>query len=673
MTNVDDKTAEAANVAQKPPRALILGPVFYPSAGVIVLLCVMALVAPGLTADWFKSAQTWVAKDAGWFTVLSVACFMVFVVGVAISNFGKLKLGPDHATPDYSYLSWQAMLFAAGMGIGLMYFGVAEPIMHYASPPEGTPATVDAARQAMRITFFHWGIHAWAIYAIVALSLAYFSYRHRLPLRIRSCLYPLIGERIHGPIGHAVDTFAVLGTIFGLATSLGLGVIQINSGMNYLLGMDMSVTTQIILIVIITLIATASVVSGLDKGVRRLSELNMIVAIALLVFVLVTGPTVYLLQTLVQNTGSYISNVFEMTFNLYAYEASNDWIGGWTLFYWGWWIAWSPFVGMFIARISRGRTVREFIVSVLFVPLGFTFIWMTIYGNTALHMVMADGMTSLVDAVSADSSVAIFKFLEQLPMSGMTSAVATLLVVFFFVTSSDSGSLVIDMLTSKGEEMSPTWQRVFWALLSGVIAIALLLAGGLKSLQAATIAAALPFTIIMWLMCWGMIRAMRLEVTKRLTADQARIAPLGAGVGDGSEWRARLRAITHQPLKNEVVAYLDNTVEPALNDVAAELRKQGLEVEVGRRDDDRRVWLQVGHGEEMDFFYSVRPMVYQPPSFMLEDPRRRIKPDDQFYRAEVFLKEGGQGYDIMGWSRHGVIHDVLDQYHRHIHFLDQIR
>ena len=652
------------------PRARILGPVFYPSAGLILVLVALSFIAPKETEALFRAAQNWVAADAGWFTVLSVAGFLVFVVGVAISNFGKLKLGPDHSTPDYNYVTWLSMLFAAGMGIGLMFFGVAEPVMHYAAPPEGAPATMNAAQQAMRITFFHWGIHAWAVYAVVALSLAYFAYRHDLPLRIRSCLYPLIGERIHGPLGHAVDTFAVLGTIFGLATSLGLGVIQINSGLNYLLKIDVTLMTQIILIVVISLIATASVVTGLDKGVRRLSELNMILAAVLMLFVLATGPTVYLLQTLVQNTGMYISRVFEMTFNLYAYQSSNnDWIGGWTLFYWGWWIAWSPFVGMFIARISRGRTVREFVVSVLFVPLGFTFMWMTFYGNTALHMIMVGGMESLVQAVSADSSVALFKFLEQLPLPALTSTLATLLVVFFFVTSSDSGSLVIDMLTSEGEEMSPVWQRIFWALLSGVIAIALLIAGGLKSLQAATIASALPFTIIMWLMCWGMLRAMRLEITKRTAARQARIAP--AGTGDG-EWRARLRALTHQPLRHEVLAYMGSVVQPALEEVAAELRKQGLEVEV-RHEPGERVWLQVGHGEEMDFFYSVHPVVYQPASFMLEDPRRKVSEDDQFFRAEVFLLEGGQGYDVMGWSKHGLIHDVLDQYQRHIHFLDHIR
>lgn len=646
----------------------ILGPVFYPSALIVLALVFASFLLPEAMETLFGHAKTWVAEEAGWFTVLAVAGFLVFIIGIAISGFGRLKLGPDHSRPDYSYATWFAMLFAAGMGIGLMFFGVAEPIMHYAEPPVGDPQTVAAARQAMRITFFHWGIHAWAIYAVVALSLAYFAYRHGLPLRIRSSLYPLIGDRIHGPIGHAVDTFAVLGTIFGLATSLGLGVIQINAGLNYLFDTPVGTTTQVILISIITLIATGSVVSGLDKGVRRLSELNMIMAVALLAFVLVAGPTVYLMQTFVQNTGMYVSNLFSMTFNLYAYEPTG-WLGGWTLFYWGWWIAWSPFVGMFIARISRGRSIREFVVGVLLVPLGFTFLWMTIYGNTALHMVMVDGATQLVDAVAADSSVAIFQFLENLPMSTITSGLATALVVVFFVTSSDSGSLVIDMLTTKGEEESPVWQRIFWALAEGIVAIALLLAGGLGALQAATIASALPFTFIMILMCWGMVRAMRLEVVKRVSTREARLAPLTSGGGD---WKARLRTLTHNPLKKEVLAFLQSQVKPALEDVAAELRKQNLEVTV-EDGDDGRVWLQVGHGEEMDFFYSVRPIPYEPPSFMFEDPRRRRKEDDTYFRAEVHLREGGQDYDVMGWRKDELIHDVLDQYQRHIHFLNVVR
>ncbi|ASR42723.1 choline transporter [Xanthomonas citri pv. mangiferaeindicae] len=669
---MNDSPAHPAPEPAAPPErwhSRILGPVFYPSALIVLALVVLSFVVPEATETAFGHAKTWVANDAGWFTVLAVAGFLVFIIGIAVSGFGRIKLGPDHSRPDYNYVTWFAMLFAAGMGIGLMFFGVAEPIMHYAEPPIGDAQTIAAARQAMRITFFHWGIHAWAIYAVVALSLAYFAYRHGLPLRIRSSLYPIIGERIHGPIGHAVDTFAVLGTIFGLATSLGLGVIQINAGLNYLFDIAVGTTTQIVLITVITLIATGSVVSGLDRGVRRLSELNMIMAVALLAFVLIAGPTVYLMQTFVQNTGMYVSNLFSMTFNLYAYEPTS-WLGGWTLFYWGWWIAWSPFVGMFIARISRGRTIREFVVGVLLVPLGFTFLWMTIYGNTALHMVMVDGVTQLVDAVAADSSVAIFQFLENLPFSTLTSGLATALVVIFFVTSSDSGSLVIDMLTTKGEEESPVWQRIFWALAEGAVAIALLLAGGLAALQAATIASALPFTVVMILMCWGMVRAMRLEVVKQVSTREARLAP--TGLGGGGDWKVRLRALAHHPLQKEVLAYLQSQVRPAFEDVAAELRKQALEVQVDSGEDGR-VWLQVGHGEEMDFYYSVRPIPYEPPSFMLDDPRRRRKDSDRYYRAEVHLREGGQDYDVMGWRRDELIHDVLDQYQRHIHFLNVVR
>lgn len=651
---------------QPPVRQRILPQVFIPTAASVLALLAFSIVAPELATRWFTAAKTWAANDAGWFTILAVAGFLIFVVSLAFSRYGQLKLGPDHSQPDYSYASWFAMLFAAGMGIGLMFFGVAEPIMHYATPPVGTPESTAAARQAMRITFFHWGIHAWAIYAVVALALAYFAYRHNLPLRIRSALYPLIGNRIHGHIGHAVDTFAALGTIFGLATSLGLGVMQINAGLNYLFGLEVSTVVQMGLIVLITLLATGSVVAGLDSGVRRLSELNMVLAVMLLAFVLVFGPTAHLMQTLVQNTGMYVSQLFSMTFNLYAYEPTG-WLGGWTLFYWGWWIAWSPFVGMFIARISRGRSVREFVVGVLLVPLGFTFLWMTIYGNTALYMVRVEGMEELVQAVAADSSTALFAFFEHLPFTLLTSSLAVLLVALFFVTSADSGALVIDMLTSRGEEESPLWQRIFWSVLVGGLAIALLMTGGLESLQAATIASALPFTVIMILMCWGLLKAMHLDATKRSILRQARILP-----GTSEDWRARLRLLAHNPLKVEVTGFIADKVIPALEEVAAELRKQELPVQVTLGEDGRAL-LRVGHGEEMDFFYAVRPQPYDPPSFALQDPRRPVKEGTRHYRAEVYLREGGQDYDVMGWPRVQLIHDVLDQYERHRQFLDHVR
>ena len=440
---------------------------------------------------------------------------------------------------------------------------------------------------------------------------------------------------------------------------------QINSGLNYLFGLEVSTLVQVVLIAVITLVATGSVVAGLDSGVRRLSELNMILAAALLAFVLVCGPTVHLLQVLVQNTGMYVSQLFSMTFNLYAYEPTG-WLGGWTLFYWGWWIAWSPFVGMFIARISRGRTVREFVVGVLLVPLGFTFLWMTIYGNTALFMVRAEGVQELVQTVSSDSSMALFEFLRHLPWTMATSCLAVLLVGLFFVTSADSGALVIDMLTSKGEEESPLWQRIFWALLVGALAVALLFAGGLESLQAATIASAFPFTLVMILMCWGLLKAMRLDATKRSIIRDARILP-----GTSDDWRARLRLLAHNPVQAEVLRFIDQQVMPALQDVAGELRRQELEVDV-TLGEDGRAWLQVGHGQEMDFFYSVRPQPYEPPSFTLQDPRRAAKAG-RYFRAEVYLREGGQDYDVMGWTRVQLIHDVLDQYARHRQFLDHVR
>ncbi len=340
------ETSPAPGAHPQPPGVLRLGSAdLRPGA--------FAVALPQTAQTLFGQVQNWIVGNASWFYVLAVALILITVVFLAVSRYGDIKLGPDHSQPDYSNTTWFAMLFSAGMGIGLMFFGVAEPVMHFVAPPVGEPNTVQAAREAMKLTFFHWGLHAWAIYAIVALILAFFCYRHNLPLTLRSALYPLIGERIHGPIGHAVDIFAILGTVFGVATSLGYGVLQINSGLNHLFDVPVGTAVQIALIVGVTALATLSVVTGLDKGIRILSELNLGLAVLLLALVLVLGPTVYLLQTFVQNTGSYLSEIVSKTFNLYAYEPT-DWLGGWTLLYWGWWMSWSPFVGMFIARVSRG-------------------------------------------------------------------------------------------------------------------------------------------------------------------------------------------------------------------------------------------------------------------------------------------------------------------------------
>ncbi|MEL0016672.1 MAG: BCCT family transporter, partial [Rhodospirillales bacterium] len=374
--------------------------------------------------------------------------------------------------------------------------------------------TVGAAKNAMLFTYFHWGFQAWATYIIVGLSLAYFAFRQGLPLTIRSSLYPLIGEKIYGPIGSVVDVFAVLGTMFGVATSLGIGVTQVNAGLNYLFGVAISPEVQVLLIAAITVMATLSVITGLNGGIRRLSELNMVLAIFLLLFVLLSGPTAALLGAFVQNVGNYLGNFVPLTFNVYAYEP-NEWIGDWTLFYWGWWISWSPFVGMFIARISRGRTIREFILGVLFVPAGFTFLWLSIFGNSALFIELSETGGEITSAVLSDMPTALYVFLEHLPFAPVICLLATLLIVTFFVTSSDSGSLVIDIITSGGNENPPVWQRIFWAISEGVVASVLLLAGGLGALQTAAISSALPFSIVMIFICVGLYRALQVEGRSR--------------------------------------------------------------------------------------------------------------------------------------------------------------
>ncbi|WP_415721087.1 BCCT family transporter [Photobacterium ganghwense] len=639
-------------------------PVFFGSAALIIGFVLFGATYPDFLGDLFGSVQNWIVTTFGWFYMLAVALFLIFSIGVAFSSLGQIKLGPDDSEPDYSYSTWFAMLFSAGMGIGLMFYGVAEPIMHWQSPPSGQSGTIEAAREAMRITFFHWGVHAWSIYAVIGMALAYFGFRHDLPLTIRSALYPLIGDRIQGIPGHLVDILAVLGTMFGVATSLGLGVLQVNSGLNYLFDVPEGITTQLILIAVITAMATASVVSGLDVGIRRLSELNLILAILLIVFVLVAGPTLHLLNAFTQNLGQYITNIVDKTFNLYAYKP-NDWMGGWTLFYWAWWIAWSPFVGMFIARVSRGRTIREFVVGVLFAPVGFTFIWMTVFGNSAIHLDLGVASGAVAAAVGDNVSTALFKFLEFFPFSGVASLLATVLVITFFVTSSDSGSLVIDIITSGGRTDPPVWQRIFWAVTEGVVAAVLLLTGGLGALQTASITAALPFTIVMVLVCWGLLKGLRKDGVRRQLLD----LPAGTQVrGAAVAWEQRLKTILSYPTRDKARKFLEEVGLPALEDVAREIGKTNLEATIEK--EEGAISLTVWHGEEQDFQYAVKLRGYARPSFALSDfGGKNAKESRRYYRAEVHLLEGGQNYDVFGSTKESLLADVLSQYERHMQYL----
>ncbi|MER0476416.1 BCCT family transporter, partial [Morganella morganii] len=640
-------------------------PVFFTSAFIILCVVAIAAIFPQRSEILLKTLQAQLFENASWFYILAVALILLTVAYLGLSRFGEIKLGPDHSQPQFSYLSWFAMLFSAGMGIGLMFFGVAEPVMHYLAPPVGDAQTVQAAREAMEITFFHWGLHAWAIYAIVALILAFFSYRHGLPLTLRSALYPLIGERIYGPMGHAVDIFAVVGTVFGVSTSLGFGVLQVNAGLAHLFGLPVSPAMQVILIVIITGLATLSVVSGLDKGIRILSELNLSLAGILLLLIGILGPTVLLLKSFVQNTGAYLSDIINKTFNLYAYEPqSTEWLGGWTLLYWGWWLSWSPFVGMFIARISRGRTIREFVTGVLFVPAGFTLLWMTFFGNSAIFLIRDKGAEMLAQIVQEDVALALFQFLNYFPFSSVLSFVAMLMVIVFFVTSADSGAMVVDTLASAGEIHTPVWQRIFWAFLMGAVAITLLLAGGLTALQTMTIATALPFAIILLIAIVGLLKALRIDVYKKDSQQLATLAP-NAGRG-GLSWQRRLRKIAYFPKRNQVKRFMAEVIEPAMQSVVAELSKQGTEAAI-HSDRDDRVTLEVQFSDNLNFLYEIRLRDYLTPSFALAGMEDENNESQKYYRAEVYLKEGGQDYDIMGWSESQIIHDILDQYEKHIH------
>jgi choline/glycine/proline betaine transport protein len=621
--------------------------VFWGASAVIAAMLGGALLAPGASDLIFKAAQAWAIGTFGWLYIAAVVAFLVIVLALGFGPAGRLRLGPDDAEPDFPYVSWLAMLFAAGMGIGLMYFAVAEPIQHYSAPPEAQPGTIDAAREAMAITFHHYGVHAWAIYALVGLSLAYFTYRKGLPLTLRSGLFPILGKRIRGPIGDAIDIFAVCGTVFGVSTSLGFGVSQMTAGLAYNYGLPDTTAMKVGVIALVMGAATLSVLSGADRGVRRLSELNLVLAVLLMLFVLAWGPTLFLLRALVQNFGLYLDHFFERSFKLYAYEP-RAWMADWTLFYWAWWIAWSPFVGMFIARISRGRTIREFVIGVLFVPTGFTFLWMTVFGNTAIFLDLGSAHGAIADAVQANLSTALFKFLEYLPGAGFTSTLAIVLVGVFFITSADSGALVIDTLASGGAEETPRWQRMYWCILLGLTATLLLLAGGLGALQTATLLAALPFCFVMLMLAFGLVRQTRADVEGITLSDET---------VDVTE---RLKRLFVPARKALIARQLSERGVPALRQVCEAMLAEGW-ADSHVEAEELEATLTILFNSEATFTYRLAAKARPLPAYTaLEAPEGR--------RSLTWMLTGqvsGEKYrDLTDFSEEQITHDVLSQLER---------
>ena len=483
------------------------------SAGFLAVFIGLSVFLSDQTSEVFSAILNFINGSLGWFYILDFNIFVLVAMYFAFSRFGKIKLGGPFALPEFSTPSWYAMLLSAGLGIGLMFWGVAEPIYHFTAPPplfDVEPGTADAGKAALATTYLHWGIHGWALYGLVALALGFFAYNRGLPLTFRSIFYPILGPRIYGPWGHAIDILTVIATLFGLATSLGFGAQQAAAGLNKLFGAPDNLLFQIILILGITGLATISVVAGLDAGVKRLSELNIWLAGAFLIFVLLVGPTLFVLSLFTQSLGYYVQVLPEFAFWNAAFTET-QWQAWWTIFYWGWWISWSPFVGMFIARISKGRSVRELLVGVIFLPSILCFLWMSVFGGSAINLQMT-GERDVATAVNENVATALFDMLEAFPLTSIVSFVGVLLLVSFFVTSSDSGSLVVDHLTSGGKLDSPKLQRVFWAVMEGLVAIALLIGGGLAALQTAAVSIGLPFAVILLIMCWSMKKAFTEEL-----------------------------------------------------------------------------------------------------------------------------------------------------------------
>ncbi|EPC03060.1 choline transporter BetT [Litchfieldella anticariensis FP35 = DSM 16096] len=657
-----------------PRRDRINPVVFYGSAIGIVAFALWTMIFTEPASAVINTVLAWISDSFGWFYFVAVVLYLVFVIAIGLSRFGKLRLGPAHSTPDFNAITWAAMLFSAGIGIDLLFFCVAEPVTQFLAPPTGSAGSEAAARHAMELTFLHWGLSGWGIYTLVGMSLAFFSYRHGLPLTIRSALYPIFGKRIQGAIGHTVDIAAVLGTVFGIATSLGIGIIQLNFGLDYMFGIPESTATQAALAVMIVVFSAISAVTGVDKGIRRLSEFNMLLALLLMLFVLFSGKTLFLLNALVMNVGDYLAHFVNLSFNTYAFDPPTDWLNAWTVFFWAWWIAWGPFVGLFLARISRGRTIRQFVAGTLILPLSFMMAWMSIMGNSAIDLVMNDtGVMDFGQQAMNNPGSAIYLFLQSYPWVGLTTVVTTILAIVFFVTSGDSGSLVLSNLTSvltDPNHDAPSWMRILWAGIIGVLTLALLMAGGLGALQSMVVVMGLPFAFVLLLMMLGLFKALKVEGLKEDSLRGSMAGHLSGrtmpGEGVAHNWRQRLTRAVSFPNHDQARRFLSEEAKPAMEDIREVLSEKGFPVEIVEGSGkDEHLALNVNLGVEQDFTYQIWPHQCAMPAFSI----RATRAGTHYYRLQVHIGEGGQGYDVYGYTKEQLIADILDQYERHLFFL----
>ena len=637
----------------------------------VVLLVAMILIAPEQTQTLLNAAKSGIFANFSWFYVLAFSVFLGFLVILSVSSLGNIKLGNDEEEPEFGFLSWLAMLFAAGMGVGLMFFGVAEPLTHYLS--DITTGTAEHKQQeALLHTLFHWGIHAWAVYGTIALALAYFGFRYKLPLALRSCFYPLLKERINGKLGDLIDIMALLATLFGIITTLGFGASQLGAGLHQLGWIsENSFSLQMVVIAVVMSLAIFSAISGVGKGVKILSELNLTLAFCLLIFVLVAGPTLYLLSAFSDNIGTYLSNLVQLSFKTYVYEQEHTaWFSGWTILYWAWWCSWAPFVGLFIARISKGRTIREFIFGVLVVPSLFGVLWFTVFGNTAIWLNDGEAAGTLGQMISSPETL-LFKFLDYLPLSGVTGLVSLVVISLFFITSADSGIYVLNNIASRDKSLAaPRWQAVMWGILMSVVAIVLMQSGGLANLQAMTLLVALPFAMLMLLMCFSL--------WKGLNADKkyfdTKVNPTSI-FWTGDKWKERLEQMMNQTQEKDILRFLKHTVLPAMRELRQELiSKYELSVQINTLfdQDEPAVELVIQKDLMRDFMYGVKSIGREVSEQLINDDNLPHIQHSMTYEPYTYFFDGRVGYDVQYMDQDELIADMLKHYERYLSLLDDV-
>ncbi|RDF08081.1 BCCT family transporter [Haemophilus sputorum] len=637
----------------------------------VVLLVAMILIAPEQTQTLLNAAKSGIFANFSWFYVLAFSVFLGFLVILSVSSLGNIKLGNDEEEPEFGFLSWLAMLFAAGMGVGLMFFGVAEPLTHYLSDIT-TGSAEHKQQEALLHTLFHWGIHAWAVYGTIALALAYFGFRYKLPLALRSCFYPLLKERINGKLGDLIDIMALLATLFGVITTLGFGASQLGAGLHQLGWIsENSFSLQMVVIAVVMSLGTFSAISGVGKGVKILSELNLTLAFCLLIFVLVAGPTLYLLSAFSDNIGTYLSNLVKLSFKTYVYEQEHtDWFSGWTILYWAWWCSWAPFVGLFIARISKGRTIREFIFGVLVIPSMFGILWFTVFGNTAIWLNDGEAAGTLGQMISSPETL-LFKFLDYLPLSGVTGLVSLVVISLFFITSADSGIYVLNNIASRDKSLAaPRWQAVMWGVLMSVVAIVLMQSGGLANLQAMTLLVALPFAMLMLLMCFSL--------WKGLNADKkyfdTKVNPTSI-FWTGDKWKERLEKMMNQTQEKDILRFLKHTVLPAMRELRQELiSKYELSVQINTLfdQDEPAVELVIQKDLMRDFMYGVKSIGREVSEQLINDDNLPHIQHSMTYEPYTYFFDGRVGYDVQYMDQDELIADMLKHYERYLSLLDDV-